>query len=77
MTAHDASDRIIYDTATGNRYHDADGKNGDDAILFATLASHLSLNHSGFSIIGLDRVTYLTLRLRRQRHRYRRCRPRL
>jgi hypothetical protein len=77
VTAHDASDGIIYGTATGTATTTPMAKNGDDAILFATLASHLSLIHSDFSIIGLDRVTYLTLRLRRRRHRYRRCRPRL
>ena len=33
----DANDRIIYDTATGNLYFDADGVGGVDAVLFAKL----------------------------------------
>ena len=35
--AADASDRIIYDSATGNLYFDSDGSGATAALLFATL----------------------------------------
>lgn len=35
--AHDATDRIVYDTSTGNLYYDHDGSGGDAAQLVATL----------------------------------------
>jgi len=39
-TSQDASDRIIYDTTTGNIYYDADGTGAATAKLFATLTTH-------------------------------------
>ena len=36
-SAHDASDRIIYDTTTGTLFYDADGIGGAKAVVFATL----------------------------------------
>jgi Ca2+-binding RTX toxin-like protein len=35
--AHDANDRVVYDTSTGNLYYDHDGSGGDAAQLVATL----------------------------------------
>jgi hypothetical protein len=37
--AHDASDRIIYDTDTGKLFYDDDGKGGHDSVLFAVLSN--------------------------------------
>ena len=36
-TAHDGTDRVIYDTATGNLYYDQDGTGSADPFLAATL----------------------------------------
>jgi Ca2+-binding RTX toxin-like protein len=36
-SAHDSSDRIVYDTSTGRLYFDRDGKGGAKAVLMATL----------------------------------------
>ena len=41
-TAHDASDRIIYDKATGNLFYDADGQGGAAQIRIAVLLNMAS-----------------------------------
>ena len=51
-TAHDATDRIIYNTTTGDLYYDADGQGGVDAILFAVLTTHPNLTASDFVIVA-------------------------
>jgi len=42
-SGHDASDRIVYDTTTGNLYYDADGNGAGAAQLVATLQGHPAL----------------------------------
>ena len=41
--AHDADDRIIYDTASGKLYYDADGQGGSGPVIIATLQGHPAL----------------------------------
>ena len=48
--AEDQSDRIVYNSRTGALSYDHDGKGGDDAIHFATLAKHLSLDGGSFLV---------------------------
>ncbi|MGC3971154.1 MAG: calcium-binding protein [Pirellulales bacterium] len=49
--AADADDRIIYDSATGQLYYDADGNGAGAAVLFATLQGHPAIAASDFMII--------------------------
>ncbi|MEO7221179.1 MAG: autotransporter-associated beta strand repeat-containing protein [Devosia sp.] len=49
--AHDASDRIIYNTSNGRMYYDDDGKGGHAAVLVAKLAGHPSLSVADFTVI--------------------------
>lgn len=50
--AHDASDRIIYDKATGKLFYDADGTGSTAAVQFALLSKGLALTAADFDIIG-------------------------
>jgi Ca2+-binding RTX toxin-like protein len=50
--AADADDRIIYDSATGALYFDADGAGGVGQIQFATLAAGLALTSADFIVAG-------------------------
>ena len=51
--AHDATDRIIYDNASGNLYYDADGNGaGSSSILFASLTGAPVLTAPDFLIIA-------------------------
>ncbi len=50
-TAQDASDRIIYDAATGRLFYDADGVGGSAAVLFATLNGNPALSASDLVVI--------------------------
>ena len=50
-TASDATDRVLYDTATGDLWYDRDGLNGTAAVKFAHVGAGLSLQASDFIII--------------------------
>jgi Ca2+-binding RTX toxin-like protein len=50
--AADANDRIIYDSATGKIYYDADGVGGAAKVLFADIASGTALTNADFLIVA-------------------------
>ena len=49
--AADAGDRIVYNSATGQLFFDADGAGGGAAVQFATLQAGLALSASDFQVI--------------------------
>ena len=51
-TAADADDRIVYDSATGALYFDADGNGAGGAVQFATLTTGLALTNNDFIVSG-------------------------
>jgi Ca2+-binding RTX toxin-like protein len=51
VTAHDATDRIVYNTTTGDLYYDRDGLGGAAAIKFAVLTTHPAITNADFVII--------------------------
>jgi serralysin len=51
--ANDANDRIVYDSASGNLYYDADGNGAvSSAVLFATLTGAPAITAADFFIIA-------------------------
>ncbi|HMW16620.1 MAG TPA: M10 family metallopeptidase C-terminal domain-containing protein [Accumulibacter sp.] len=54
IAAHDASDRLIYNTATGELFYDVDGLGGAAATSVALIGalSHPTLTYSDFSLIA-------------------------
>jgi len=52
--AHDADDRIIYNTQTGALYYDVDGQGGIAAVQFATVgtAFHPSITYKDFLVVA-------------------------
>jgi Ca2+-binding RTX toxin-like protein len=53
--AHDSSDRVVYDPASGRLYFDKDGVGGASAILLATLTNKAALVRGDFGIIPVFR----------------------
>jgi Ca2+-binding RTX toxin-like protein len=51
-SAADASDRIVYDAASGKIFYDADGNGAGAAILFATVTPGTALTNADFVIYG-------------------------
>jgi Ca2+-binding RTX toxin-like protein len=51
-TAQDASDRVVYNTATGELWYDADGNGGGGAALIATLQGAPSLAASDIEVVN-------------------------
>ncbi|MFC7498644.1 hypothetical protein ACFQRC_05355 [Enterovirga sp. GCM10030262] len=51
-TAEDASDRILYDEATGDIFYDADGDGGAAAVLFAQVTPGTELTAADFFVYG-------------------------
>jgi Ca2+-binding RTX toxin-like protein len=49
--AGDADDRIVYDSATGNLYYDADGTGAAAAVIFAKTSAGLAMTASDFTIV--------------------------
>jgi Ca2+-binding RTX toxin-like protein len=49
--AHDSNDRIIYDSATGSIFYDADGSGGGGQILFAQVAAGTTLTNADFLVV--------------------------
>ena len=52
--AHDADDRVVYDSTTGALYYDADGQGGQAAVQFATIGQsvHPGLAASDFLVVA-------------------------
>lgn len=52
-TAHDANDRLVYNTSSGALYYDADGQGGVDAVQLAVVGSstHPTLTMFDFTIV--------------------------
>jgi serralysin len=51
-SAHDANDRIVYDSATGKLYYDADGTGAGAQVLFAQVQTGLALTNSDFLVVA-------------------------
>jgi len=49
--AHDSSDHIVYNSATGALYFDSDGSGSAAQIQFATLAPHLAVTANSFAVV--------------------------
>jgi Ca2+-binding RTX toxin-like protein len=50
-SGHDANDRVVYNTSTGQLYYDADGSGGGGAELIATLSGTPALTASDITVI--------------------------
>ncbi|MEO7223258.1 MAG: calcium-binding protein [Devosia sp.] len=54
-SAHDSSDRIVYDTSTGRLYFDKDGKGGAKAVLLATLENEETITRADIQLLSAFR----------------------
>jgi len=50
-SAHDSTDRIVYNTTTGGLFFDADGAGGVAAVEFAVLDNHAALTNVDFVVV--------------------------
>jgi len=50
-TAHDATDRIVYDRADGILYYDQDGTGAIEQVAFTKIAAGLRMTHADFQIV--------------------------
>lgn len=50
MSAQDADDRIIYDSATGQIFYDADGNGSGAQVLFAQVGAGVALTSADFLV---------------------------
>lgn len=50
--AHDADDRIIYDSASGKLYYDIDGSGAAAKVLFAQVTAGLTLTNADFLVVA-------------------------
>jgi Ca2+-binding RTX toxin-like protein len=50
-SAHDSTDRIVYNTTTGGLYYDADGSGGAASVEFAVLDNHAALTNADFIVV--------------------------
>jgi len=50
-SGHDASDRVVYDTSTGNLYYDADGSGAGASQLVATIQGHPAVAATDIAVI--------------------------
>src|SRR5205823_11462577 len=54
-SGHDATDRVIYDTSTGNLWYDADGSGNGAAQLIATLQGAPAISATDIEVINGSR----------------------
>ena len=51
VSAHDSTDRIIYDQKAGALYYDVDGSGSAAAVQFAQLGKNVTAAYSDFHIV--------------------------
>jgi serralysin len=51
-SGHDTTDRVVYNTANGNMYYDADGSGSSASVLIATLGVHPKVAYTDIHIVA-------------------------